>query len=51
MEIIKKGSIWVYHFWSGRVCLLSNQIAGFFNNQYFRKESVDMLDFLHEDNH
>ena len=31
--------------------LSTNQIAGFFDQQYIRKESIDIVDFLHEDNH
>ena len=35
----------------GQVYLLSNHISGIFNGQYLRKESIDILDLLHEDNH
>ena len=30
--------------------LAVSQIAAFFNHQYFWKESMGILDFLHEDN-
>ena len=30
-----------------QLCLLSNQIAGFFYHQYLLKESTDVLVFLH----
>ena len=32
----------------GQLCLLSNQIAGFFDHQYLRKESIDILVFCIE---
>ena len=32
----------------GHLCLLSNQIAGFFNRQYLWKESTDLLHFCIE---
>ena len=35
----------------GQVCLLSKQIAGFFDQQYLWKESVDILDDFHGDIH
>ena len=35
----------------GQVCFLSNHILGIFDYQYLRKESSDILDFLHEDIH
>ena len=35
----------------GKVCLLFNQIAGFFDHQYLSKESICILDFLHGFNH
>ena len=31
--------------------LSANQIEAFFNHQYLRKESSDLLDFLHGNNH
>ena len=31
----------------GQVCLLFNQIAGFFGHQYLWKASIDILEFLH----
>ena len=31
--------------------LSANQIVGFFDHQYFWKESVDILDLVHGDNH
>ena len=31
--------------------LAANQIAAFFNHQYFWKEPMDILDFLLGDNH
>ena len=34
-----------------QVCLSSDEIAGFFDEQYFWEESVDALDFLHENIH
>ena len=34
-----------------RVCLSSNQTSGFFEHQYLRKESIDIMDFLHGNNH
>ena len=34
----------------GQLCLSSNHIAGFSDHQYLCKESIDTLDFLHEDN-
>ena len=30
-----------------QMCLLSNQIAGFFDQQYHWKEPIDISDFLH----
>ena len=35
----------------GQVCFLSNHILGIFDYQYLRKESSDILDFLHENIH
>ena len=35
----------------GHLCFLSNQIAGFFDQQNLWKESIDVLDFLHGDVH
>ena len=35
----------------GELCLLSNQISGFFDHQCLWKESINLLDFLHGDNH
>ena len=35
----------------GQVCLLSNQIARFFDQQYLCKESIHILDFLNGDIH
>ena len=39
--IIKWGSIWDYHFWldAGR-CVSSNQIGGFFDQQYLWNKSI-----------
>ena len=31
--------------------LATNEIAGFFDHQYFWKKSINILDFVHEDNH
>ena len=35
----------------GQVCPLSNQIAKFFDHEYLWKESIDILDILHEEIH
>ena len=37
--------------WGGQLCLSSNQIAGFLDHQNVLKESTDIFDFLHGDNH
>ena len=34
--------------WCCWLCFLSSQIAGFFDHQYFCKESIDTVVFLHE---
>ena len=36
---------------SGRVCVLSNQIARFFDQQYRWKEPMNVFHLLHRDNH
>ena len=35
----------------GQWYFLSNQIAGFFDQQYHWKEPIDIFNFLHGDNH
>ena len=35
----------------GQFCFSSNQVAGVFDYQYLWKESIDILDFVLEDNH
>ena len=35
----------------GKNLVLQFQIAGFFGHQYFWKESIKTLDFLHGDNY
>ena len=40
-----------FGFGCGLLCLSFNQIAGFFNHQCFWKKLMDLLDFLHGNNH
>ena len=35
----------------GQICFSSNQIAGFFDHKYLWMKSIDVVDFLHGDNH
>ena len=35
----------------GELCVLSNQISGFFDHQCLWKKLINLLDFLHGDNH
>ena len=52
MEIVFKGKQhWRLPLFCGQVCLLSNQIAGFFYHQYHWQELIDIIEFLHGDNH
>ena len=35
----------------GQLSISFNQTVGFFNQQYYKKEPIDIFDFLHGDNH